>query len=90
MGCLEKQVAETGKENKDQSKLTRYVTRNMSYKNFTTLAKLLDGFALKCDTKLLTCGGLSRQYLANAEFTSDETALPTIDANNSFSLGLYQ
>ena len=90
MACLEKSVAENGAENKEQARLTRYATRNMSYKNFTMLAKMLDGFALRCNTKLLNCGGLSRQYLANAEFTSDKDALSVIDSNNAFSLGLYQ
>lgn len=90
MGCLEKQVAEAGKESKDQQRLTRYATRNMNYQNFTNLAKLLDAFALRCNTKLLNCGGISRMYLANSEFPNDKDALPTTDANNAFSLGLYQ
>lgn len=90
MQCLEHQVAENGGENKDQKKLTKYASYNMNYRNFTNLAKLLDGFALSCNTKLLACGGLSRQYLVNSEFTSDKTALPTTDANTAFSLGLYQ
>jgi hypothetical protein len=90
MECQERQVAENGAENKEQKRLTKYATRNMSYKNFTDLAKLLDGYALQCNTKLLSCGGISRQYLANAEFTNDKTALPTTDANTAFSLGLYQ
>lgn len=90
MACLEKQVAENGSENKEQKRLTKYATRNMSYKNFTYLAKLLDGFALNCNMKLLNCGGLSRQFLANAAFPNDKTALPTTDSNMAFSLGLYQ
>ena len=90
MGCMEKQVAEAGHESKDQKKLTRYATYNMNYRNFTNLAKLLDGYALACNSKLLNCGGLSRQYIVNAEFTSDKTKLPTVDANTAFSLGLYQ
>jgi hypothetical protein len=90
MGCLERTVAENGGENKDQKKLTRYATRNMSYKNYTYLIRLLDSFALQCNTKLLDCGGLSRQFLSNAEFTEDKSKLPTTDANNAFSLGLYQ
>jgi hypothetical protein len=90
MDCLEKNVAENGGENKDQKKLTKFATYNMNYRNFTNLAKLLDGFALSCNTKLLACGGLSRQYLVNAEFTSDKTKLPATDANTAFSLGLYQ
>jgi hypothetical protein len=90
MACLEKNVAENGKENKDQNKLTRLATYNMSYRNFTSLAKLLDGYALTCNSKLLACGGLSRQFLVNAEFTSDKAKLPITDANTAFSLGLYQ
>jgi hypothetical protein len=90
MACLEKTVAENGGENKDQKKLTRLATYNMNYRNFTNLAKLLDGFALQCNTKLLSCGGISRQYLANADFPNDKNTLPTTDANTSFSLGLYQ
>ena len=39
MGCMERQVAENGKEDKEQKKLTRYATYNMSYRNFTNLAK---------------------------------------------------
>ena len=90
MGCMEKQVAEAGHENKEQKKLTRYATYNMSYRNFTNLAKLLDGYALACNSKLLNCGGLSRQYLVNAEFPNDKAKLPVTDANTAFSLGLYQ
>jgi hypothetical protein len=90
MACLEKSVAENGAENKEQKKLTRYATYNMSYRNFTNLAKLLDGYALACNSKLLACGGLSRQYLVNAEFPNDKAKLPVTDANTAFSLGLYQ
>jgi hypothetical protein len=90
MGCMERQVAENGKEDKEQKKLTKYATYNMSYRNFTNLAKLLDKYALQINTKLLACGGFSRRYLINAEFTSDKTKLPIIDANTAFSLGLYQ
>jgi hypothetical protein len=89
MGCLEKSVAENGGENKEQKKLTRYATYNMNYRNYSNLAKVLDSFALQCNTKLLSCGGISRQYLANATFTSDKKALPSTDANTAFSLGLY-
>jgi len=90
MSCIEKNVVENGKEDERQNRLTKYATHNMSYRNFTFLAKMLDGYALKCNTKLLSCGGLSRQYLANAEFPSYKTKLPTTDANTAFSLGLYQ
>jgi hypothetical protein len=90
MECQEKQVAEIGAENKDQKRLTKYATRNMSYKNYTYLIRLLDSFALTCNTKLLDCGGLSRQFLANAEFPEDKSKLPVNDSNMAFSLGLYQ
>jgi hypothetical protein len=90
MACLEKEVAENGIENKEQHKLTKYATYNMNYRNFTNLAKILDSFALICNTKLLNCGGLSRKFLANSEFPDDKSKLSTLDANNAFSLGLYQ
>jgi hypothetical protein len=90
MGCMEKQVVENGKEDKEQKKLTKYATYNMNYRNFTNLAKLLDGYALACNSKLLSCGGLSRHYLVNAEFPADKDKLSTADANTAFSLGLYQ
>lgn len=89
MECLEKQ-AETGVENSYQKKLTKQVTYNMNYKNYSIMMKLLDSYALTCNSKLLACGGLSRQFLMKAEFTSDKKALSSEDANTAFSLGLYE
>jgi hypothetical protein len=87
---MEKHVAENGAENKEQKKLTRFATYNMNYRKFTNLSKLLGSYALSCNTKLPSCGGLSRQYLANTEFPNNKAALPTPDANTAFSSGLYQ
>ncbi len=91
MECEEKRVAETDTENAMQKKITKQATYNMSYRNFTQMMKLLDGTALTCNPDLFKkCSGLAKQYVINAEFTSDKKALSTEDANMAFSLGLYQ
>jgi hypothetical protein len=91
MECEEKRVAESGEENAFQKKITKQATYNMSYRNFTLMLKLLDGTALTCNPDLFTkCSGACKQYVINAEFTTDKKALKTEDANMSFSLGMYQ
>ncbi|MFZ2498769.1 hypothetical protein [Methanosarcina sp.] len=91
MECEEKRLAETGEENTFQKKITKQATYNMSYRNFTQMMKLLDGTALTCNPDLFKkCSGLAKQYVINAEFTTDKKALSTEDANMAFSLGLYQ
>lgn len=91
MECMEKSIAENGGENTFQKKITKQATYNMSYRNFTQIMKLLDGTALTCNPDLFKkCSGLAKQYVINAEFTSDKKALSTEDANMAFSLGLYQ
>jgi hypothetical protein len=91
MECEEKRLAESGEENAFQKKITKQATYNMSYRNFTQMMKLLDTTALTCNPDLFKkCSGLAKQYVINAEFTSDKKALSTEDANMAFSLGLYQ
>jgi hypothetical protein len=91
MECMEKQVAESGKENRNQKQITRLVTSNMTYRIFSALVKVLDTVALTCNPKLFqSCSGLCKQYMINADFPSDKKALPIEDANTAFSLGMYQ
>jgi hypothetical protein len=91
MECQEKKVAEDGKENKFSSQVTRLATSNMTYRVFSSLSKLLDATALKCNPKLFqSCSGACKQYLIQADFTTDKKALSVEDANMAFSLGLYQ
>lgn len=89
--CLEKQVAENGKEDKTQAQITRLVTSNMTYRVFSALGKLLDTVALTCNPKLFqSCSGACKQYMIQADFPTDKKALPVEDANTAFSLGMYQ
>jgi hypothetical protein len=89
--CQEKQVAETGTEDKYQKRLTSLVRSNMTYRVFAELNKLLDDIALKCDSKIFyNCSGLPKQYMINAELPTDKKALTPADANTAFSLGLCQ
>jgi hypothetical protein len=88
MTCMQKHVVENGGENKFETKVTKFATYKMSYRNFTMLTKLLDSYDMKCN--LIACSGFSKKYLINTEFVSDKNALSTEDANLAFSLGLYQ
>ncbi|MFZ2497840.1 hypothetical protein [Methanosarcina sp.] len=91
MEAEEKRVAESGEENKFQAKITKQAAYNMSYRNFTLMLKLLDSNALLNNPELFTkCSGACKQYIINAEFTTDKKALSVEDANMSFSLGMYQ
>lgn len=91
MEAEEKRVAEAGVENKFQAKITKQAAYNMSYRNFTLMLKLLDSKALLSNPDLFTkCSGACKQFVINAEFTTDKKALKTEDANMSFSLGMYQ
>lgn len=89
--CLEKQVAENGGEDKTQAQITRLATSNMTYRVFSSLSKLLDTVALKCNSKLFqSCSGSCKQFMIQADFPSNKKALPVEDANTAFSLGMYQ
>jgi hypothetical protein len=91
MEAEEKKVAESGEENKFQKKLVKQIGYNMSYRNFMLTLKLLDGEALIINPDLFTkCSGICKQYLINAECTTDKKALKAEDANLAFSLGMYQ
>lgn len=91
MECMEKQVAENGKENKNQAQITRLATSNMTYRIFSALSKVLDTVALTCNPKLFqSCSGACKQYMIQADFPTDKKALSVEDANTSFSLGMYQ
>jgi hypothetical protein len=91
MECQEKQVAENGKEDKFQAQLTRLVTSNMTYRVFTSLAKLLDDTALRCNPKLFySCSGAAKQCMIQSDFVADKTKLSVEDANTAFSLGMFQ
>lgn len=91
MDCHEKSVAETGGEDKFQKKLTKLATSNMTYRVFNELVKLMDIEALICNPKIFqSCSGVCKQYLINSDFVVDKKALAVEDANNAFSLGLYQ
>jgi hypothetical protein len=89
--CAEKQIAETGIENKFQARMSKLIGYNMSYRNFTMLIKLLDNEALKCSPQLFyKCSGVCKELMINSNLVSDKKALSVEDANMSFSLGLYQ
>jgi len=91
MEAEEKKVAESGEENKFQKKIVKQIGYNMSYRNFGLVIKLLDGEALIINPDLFTkCSGACKQYIINAECTSDKKALKPEDANLAFSLGMYQ
>jgi hypothetical protein len=91
MECHEKTVAEDGTEDNFQKKLTQLATSNMTYRVFSSLCKLLDTEALRCNPKLFqSCSGACKEYLLKADFTIDKTALSIEDANLAFSLGLSQ
>lgn len=89
--CMEKQVAENSGEDAFQTKMTRLATSNMTYRVFSSLAKLLDDTALRCNAKLFfACSGQCKQLMIQSDLPSDKKALPIEDANTAFSLGLYQ
>lgn len=89
--CAEKQIAETGIENKFQARMSKLIGYNMSYRNFTMLIKLLDSESLKCSPQLFyRCSGACKELMINSNLVSDKKALSVEDANMSFSLGLYQ
>jgi hypothetical protein len=91
MELAEKHIAEAGKEDKFEKQLSRLVTSNMTYRVFSSMAKLLDDMALRCNSKLFQqCSGQCKQYLINSDFVTDKKALSAEDANTAFSLGLYQ
>jgi hypothetical protein len=91
MECHEKSVAENGTEDKFQKKLTQLAMSNMTYRVFSSMAKLLDDEALRCNPKLFqSCSGACKQYLIQADFVADKKALSVEDGNTAFSLGLYQ
>ena len=91
MELAEKRLAEAGKEDKFEKQLSRLVTSNMTYRVFSSLAKLLDDMALRCNPKLFQqCSGKCKEFLINSDFVTDKKALSAEDANTAFSLGLYQ
>lgn len=89
--CEEKQIAESGTESKFQTRLTREISNNMSYRAFTIIMKLLDTQALKCNTQLFyKCSGVCKELIINSDLVSNKKALSTEDGNLAFSLGMYQ
>ena len=91
MECHEKSLGENGAEDKFQKKLTQLATSNMTYRVFSSLAKLLDDEAFRCNPKLFqSCSGACKERLIQADFPNDKKALSVEDANTAFSLGLYQ
>lgn len=93
--ALEKEVATSGIQTKEQEKFTSRINReigyNMTYRSFTTISKLLDGMARQVNPKLFnTCSQTCKQYIINSEVMSDKKALSAADANMAFSLGMYQ
>lgn len=91
MESEEKRIAESGEENKFQSRVVKQATYNMTYHNFTLLLKLLDSKALITNTDLFTrCSGACKELMINSNLVSDKKALSAEDANMSFSLGMYQ
>jgi hypothetical protein len=95
MESLEKTVAESGTQTKEQEKFVSRINReigyNMTYRSFTTISKLLDGMARQVNPKLFfSCSGTCKQFIINSEVMTDKKALPASDANLAFSLGMYQ
>ena len=85
MELAEKHVADAGKEGKFEKQLSRLVTSNMTYRVFSSLAKLLDDMALRCNPKLFQqCLWQCKQYLINSNFVTDKKALSAEDANTAF------
>jgi hypothetical protein len=95
MESLEKTVAESGTQTKEQEKFVSRINReigyNMTYRSLTTISKLLDGMARQINPKLFfICSGTCKQFIINSEVMTDKKALPSSDANLAFSLGMYQ
>jgi hypothetical protein len=93
--ALEKEIATSGTQTKDQEKFTSRINReigyNMTYRSFTTIIKLLDTMAAKVNPKLIyNCSNTCKQYVMNSNVMTDKKALPSADANLAFSLGMYQ
>lgn len=92
---LEKQIAESGTQTKEQEKFTSRINKeigyNMTYRSFTTISKVLDTMARSVNPKLfLTCSGVCKTYIINSDIRTDKKALPSADANLAFSLGMFQ
>ncbi len=93
--ALEKEVATSGTQTKEQekfmSRINREMSYNMTYRSFTMISKLLDSMARQVNPKLfISCSGICKQYIINSDVMTDKKSLPSADANLAFSLGMYQ